>query len=119
MTAPAYARGTVVVAADPFGRTPRRPYLVVSDDSHPFAGEQYIGLGITTKEYEASLPLAGRFRRGRLNRESFVSPWAVVSLRDVDVDRAVARTTGEVVDSAVDRLRRYVVGDGGEERAAP
>jgi len=49
------SRGTVVVAADPFGHTPRRPYLLVSDDGHPFAGEQYIALGITTKEYEDNL----------------------------------------------------------------
>jgi len=45
-----YRRGTVVVASDPFGNTPRRPYLIVSDESHPFTGEQYIGAGISTKE---------------------------------------------------------------------
>ena len=33
-----YERGVIVVAADPFGTTLRRPYLIVSDDSHPFAG---------------------------------------------------------------------------------
>ncbi len=40
-------RGSVVVAADPYGNTSRRPYLIVSDESHPFAGEQYIAAGIS------------------------------------------------------------------------
>lgn len=104
-----HGRGTVVVAADPFGNTPRRPYLVVSDSDHPFAGTQYVALGITTKDYPDSLPLADAFERGGLNRESFVSPWAVVSLRDVD--RAVAHASADLVDSAVRRLREYI-GDG-------
>ncbi|MFC7041967.1 hypothetical protein [Halonotius sp. GCM10025705] len=51
-----YERGHVVVAADPLGDTPRRPYVIISDDSHPFAGRQYIALGISTQES------ASRFR---------------------------------------------------------
>lgn len=102
-----YERGVIVVAADPFGNTPRRPYLIVSDGSHPFAGNQYIALGITTKEYAESLSLAGAFKTGTLNRESFVSPWAVVSLQDIDVDRAVARVTSELATAAVDELMQY------------
>lgn len=100
-------RGVVVVAADPFGNTPRRPYLIVSNTSHPFAGKQYIALGITTKEYTESLPLAGAFETGTLNRESFVSSWAVVSLQDIDVDRAVARVTDELIAAAVDKMMQY------------
>ena len=59
-----YDRGVIVVASDPFGNTPRRPYLIVSDETHPFAGKQYIALGITTKEYAESLPLADAFETG-------------------------------------------------------
>lgn len=103
-----YDRGVVVVAADPFGNTPRRPYLLVSNETHPFDGNQYIALGITTKEYPESLPLADSFETGTLNRESFVSPWAVVSLRDIDIDRAVARVSTELTDTAVDTMVRYV-----------
>ena len=84
-------RGVIVVADDPFGETPRRPYLIVSGNDHPFAGEQYIALGITTKEYSASLSLADAFETGTLTRPSSVSPWAVVSLLATDIDRAVAR----------------------------
>lgn len=103
-----HERGIIVVAADPFGNTPRRPYLIVSDGTHPFAGKQYIALGITTKEYAESLPLAGSFETGTLNRESFVSPWAVVSIQDIDIDRAVARVTEDLTETAVDEMTQYV-----------
>lgn len=101
-------RGTVVIASDPFGNTPRRPYLILSGDNHPFGTEQYIALGITTQEYPKRVPLEGSFDVGTLTRESFVSPWAVVSLRNVDVDRAVARVTLEITDFATERMIQYV-----------
>ena len=103
-----HERGVVVVATDPFGNTPRRPYLLISDDTHPFPGDQYITLGITTKEYAESVPLAGAFETGTLNRDSFVSPWAVVSLQDSDVDRAVARVTTELIETVTDQTMRYI-----------
>ncbi|EFW91132.1 hypothetical protein ZOD2009_16121 [Haladaptatus paucihalophilus DX253] len=103
-----YGRGAVVVASDPFGNTPRRPYLIISGQDHAFAGQQYIALGITTKEYPEGISLANKFEAGTLNRESFVSPWAVVSLMDIDIDRAVARLSEEFVDTAVETMTQYV-----------
>ena len=102
-----YERGYVVVAADPLGDTPRRPYVIVSDDSHPFAGRQYIALGISTQEYSESIPLADEFVEGELNRESFVSPWAVVSLRTTHIDRAVAQVSTEFADEATKQMAAY------------
>jgi len=102
-----YERGYVVVAADPLGDTPRRPYVIISDDSHPFAGRQYIALGISTQEYSESIPLAGEFIEGELNRESFVSPWAVVSLRTSHIERVVAQLSAELTDNATQQLAAY------------
>ncbi|MDQ2072366.1 hypothetical protein RBH20_07445 [Haloarcula sp. H-GB4] len=99
-----YRRGTVVVAGDPSGDTPHRPYLIVSDESHPFAGEQYIAVGISTKEYDESISLADAFVEGRLDRESFVAPWAVISLRNNNIEQAVARVTDSVTERAVRRM---------------
>lgn len=103
-----HQRDTIVVAADPFGTTPRRPYLVVSDDRHPFAGEQCIALGISTKQHDESISLSGAFVEGTLDRESFVAPWAVVSLRETTIDRAVARVEESVTEMAVRRMTGYL-----------
>jgi len=102
-----YERGAVVVATDPYGNTPRRPYLVLSDETHPFAGSQYIAVGITTKEYAPSLPLDGAFVRGTLREPSFVSPWAVVSLRAADIDRAVAMVEQTITETAAKRMAGF------------
>ncbi|WP_227379688.1 hypothetical protein [Haladaptatus halobius] len=82
--------------------------MIISGQDHPFAGHQYIALGITTKEYPEGHSLANAFEAGTLNRESFVSSWAVVSLMDIDIDRAVARLTMEFVDTAVETMTEYV-----------
>jgi hypothetical protein len=103
-----YERGTIVVASDPFGNTPRRPYLLVSDETHPFTGEQYIAVGISTKAYDESIPLADSFTSGELTRESFVSPWAVVSLLESDIERAVAQVETPVTDEVIKQLTAYV-----------
>ncbi len=59
------------------------------------------------KEYEASIPLADSFIEGELNRESFVSPWAVVSLRTTHIDRAVAQVSTAVTDRATQQMAAY------------
>ena len=101
-------RGSVVVASDPYGHTPRRPYLILSDEAHPFAGEQYIAVGITTKEYPPPISLEGGFVEGGLSERSFVSPWAVVSLRDADIERAVAIVDQLVTRTAAEQMARFV-----------
>ena len=101
-------RGSVVVASDPYGHTPRRPSLLVSDEAHPFAGEQYIAAGITTKSYPPSIPLEDRFVDGGLSEQSFVSPWAVVSLREADIERAVAIVDQTVTRTTAEQIARFV-----------
>ena len=101
-------RGSIVVASDPYGHTPRRPYLILSDATHPFAGEQYIAAGITTKEYPPSISLEGGFVEGGLSERSFVSPWAVVSLREPDIERAVAIVNQTVTRAVAQQIARFV-----------
>lgn len=38
----AYSQGAIVIAEDPFGNAPKRPYLILSNDTVPFHGEEYI-----------------------------------------------------------------------------
>ncbi len=47
---------------------------MLSDEAYPFAGEQYIAAGITTKTYPPSVSLEGHFVDGSLSERLFVSP---------------------------------------------
>ncbi|WP_436906538.1 type II toxin-antitoxin system PemK/MazF family toxin [Halosimplex marinum] len=99
----AYSQGAVVVAADPFGDSPKRPYLVLSNDTVPFHGQEYVAAVVTTTARDEAVELTDdRFERGRLPRTSYVSPWSVVTLKDWMVDKQPAEAT----DAAVDEVRR-------------
>lgn len=103
-----YRQGDVVVATDPFGYAPTRPYLVVSNDARPFQGEDYLVAGITTTERSAAISLAGEFDAGRLNRRSYVSPWVVLTIRDEHVEKRVAVASSTVVSEAAAAIADYV-----------
>lgn len=104
-------RGDVVRSSDPFklGDDKQRPWLVVSNDSHPFGGEQYIAVAISTKEYADSLALSEEiWEVGGVPRESFVSPWAVHSPRQEDFVAWQGTLTEEFVQRVVERVESYL-----------
>jgi mRNA interferase MazF len=51
-------RGTVVTATDPFGETPIRPFVLVSDATtgHPFSDNESVGIVVTTTQRERGHP---------------------------------------------------------------
>jgi mRNA-degrading endonuclease toxin of MazEF toxin-antitoxin module len=104
-------RGDVVRSADPFklGDDRQRPWLIVNNDAHPFDGEQYIAVAISTKEYGDSIPLSeGVWEVGGVPRQSFVSPWAVHSPRHEDFVAWQGRVTGSFVDTVVEAVETYL-----------
>jgi mRNA-degrading endonuclease toxin of MazEF toxin-antitoxin module len=104
-------RGDVVRSSDPFklGTERQRPWLVVNNETHPFAGEQHVAVAISTKEYDDSLPLhEDSWEIGGVPRESVVSPWAVHSPRDEDLVAWQGRVTDAFADRVVDSLETHL-----------
>ncbi len=104
-------RGDVVRSADPFklGSDRQRPWLVVNNDTHPFADEQHVAVAISTKEYGDSLQLSEDiWEVGGVPRESFVSPWALHSPRSEDLVGWQGRVTDRFVDRVVDSIATYL-----------
>ena len=104
-------RGDVVRSSDPFktGNDRQRPWLIVSNRTHPFFGDQYIALAISTKQYDESLELSDdSWEIGGVPETSFVSPWAVHSPRIEDLVKWQGRVSGEFVDQAIDSLLPYL-----------
>ena len=45
-----YERGDVVEASDPFTEEkPSRPFVIINTEAHPFHGEQYVAVTLTTR----------------------------------------------------------------------
>jgi hypothetical protein len=87
-----------VVWHDGLFRSSGRPWLVLSDDGHPFHGEEYLVAGLTTTVREDAIPLDDSdWTVGGLPRKSHVSPWFLTTLKHPDIDRGVGRLTPRIV----------------------
>lgn len=105
----AHSQGAVVVGTDPFGGNQTRPYLVLSNSTHPFHGEEYLAALVTTTERNTAVPLAGEYVEGRLPYESYVNPWNLLTLKNTAVEKRVAQASDTVVATTVDELTGCVV----------
>lgn len=105
----AYPIGGVVIGRDPFGAGTDRPYLIVSNDTHPFHGEEYVATVVTTTERDRAVQLSeDSFLEGSLPRRSFVSSWNPVTLKDHLIEKHVASIASNVVDEVASELTTYI-----------
>jgi len=110
-------RGDVVRSADPFklGTDRQRPWLIVNNDTHPFADEQHVAVAVSTSEYDDSLRLRDDvWETGGVPRDSFVSPWAVHSPRNEDLVAWQGRVTDAFVSTVVNSIEKYLQAEQGE-----
>jgi mRNA-degrading endonuclease toxin of MazEF toxin-antitoxin module len=105
----AFPQGAIVIAEDPFGKTPKRPYLILSNDQHPFYGQEYVAVGITTTGRTEAVKLTtNRVETGRLPRTSYISPWSVLTLKDWMISTQPAKATDATVDTVRQELEAYL-----------
>lgn len=106
-----YDRGDVAYGADPFkGADAARPWLVINTDDHPFQGDQYIAITLTTKTWHDDRITLDEddWIKGGTPEESHVVPWSVSSIDHDDLDFWQGRLRSAVVDRSVDALTRYL-----------
>lgn len=106
-----HERGDIVWADDPFkdGEDAGRPFLVVSNDHHPFVDEQVSVVALTTTPRDAAVPLADdAVTIGGLPRESYVAPWLTFTRDERHIERRLARVEQEFVDAIIDELLTYL-----------
>lgn len=107
----ALKRGHVVLAPDLFKADDdaTRPWVVINTEEHPFDGEQYIVMGLTTKAwYEARLPLDTKdYRHRQAPRDSSIVPHAIASLPPALMTEYVCLIRDGPLDRAVEVLVDY------------
>ncbi|MCY4732100.1 type II toxin-antitoxin system PemK/MazF family toxin [Natronomonas gomsonensis] len=107
-----YERGDVIEAGDPFTQEPAsRPFVIINTESHPFDGEQYVALTLTTRTwYEETLPVSpDDFGAGGVPAESSIVPWGVSSPAHDDIRDWFGRLEDEVVNEAVEQFVGYLM----------
>lgn len=105
-------RGHIVLAGDPFkaGDDATRPWVVVNNETHPFDGQQYIGMALTTKTwYDARVPIrADEYQHRTAPQESSIVPHAIASLQPNLMTDYICRIQSAPIDRAVDTLLDYL-----------
>ena len=105
---PIFERGDVVYGDDPFkSEEDARPWLILSNhEGHPFHGEQYIVVTLTSKSWMDGLidiPEEDWLRGGTPDKSRIV-PWSVQSIDDEDIDFWQGRLESDLVEEAIAAL---------------
>lgn len=104
-----YPRGAVVVGPDLVGPRNRRPYVLVSTEDHPFYGEEYTAVPVTSTSRKAAIELTDRrFLEGGLPKRSFAVPWNLVTLKHTVLSVHAGTLSEVTIESIVDEIVRYL-----------
>ena len=99
-----YERGDVVWYPALFADYDR-PFLLISGDDHPFHGEEYVGVAITTTALDAAIPIDDDdWLLGELPKRSFVKPWNPAIVKSEEICSVAGILHEPFVDRTVDRL---------------
>ena len=104
-------RCDVCYGADAFkGADHSRPWVIISNESSPFQGEQYIVLALTTRSWHdgfVRIPDDAWIEGGTPKSSSIVS-WSVETIDADDIEFRQGRLEAELVDETGAQLTEYV-----------
>lgn len=100
MSGEAFARGDVVWHPAPFKSGPaERPFLIVSDSSHPFHGTEYTVVGLTRTNRPPAVELDEEaWEVGDPGEGSYASPWYVFTIKHANINRPKGALTAAATD---------------------
>ena len=105
----AYAQGSIIIADNPFA-SGYRPFLIVSNSSRPYQGDEYTTAIVTTTDRDAAVRFEGAdLTEGAIDvYPSFANPWSLHVLAHDAIDRRVAQVSDDVIRAVAAGIARYV-----------
>jgi len=98
-----------VKGPDLFADHEYRPYVCLSDETHPFSDEEALYAAATTTRRAIAIRLSGDdFETGGLPQETYINPWTVVPIRHADIEHAEGRLTPETTERIAREAARYL-----------
>lgn len=103
------SRGDVIVGPDFIAGSDRRPFVVISNEDHPFSSEECLVVLITTTEREKAISLPGeKFEEGELPKESYASPWTITTLKTTAVQKKIGKLNSDAMREISDQVTTYI-----------
>lgn len=85
-----------------------RPWLIISDTTHPFGHTECIALAMTTQHHSGAVDVPDEaWLEGGSAKEAYISPWYTATIKHRDFDRRQGRLTPARVAKAVVELHEY------------
>lgn len=89
-----------------------RPFVLISSDRHPYHGDEYIGLAITTSTVDGAVPLErGAWMLGELPQPSAIKPWNPAIIKHDRIRSVAGVVQPAMVEEAVSTLVDICTGD--------
>lgn len=102
-------QGDVIIGPDFIGGNSRRPFVVVSNEEHPFNDEECLVVLITTTEREEAVPLPEeKFEEGKLPKESYASPWTITTLKTNVIQERVGKLETRTMEEITKQVTEYI-----------
>ena len=103
------SRGDVVIGPDFIGGNNRRPFVVISNENHPFSSEECLAILITTTEREKAITLSEeKFAEGELPRKSYASPWTITTLKTNVLQEKIGELNSDTMKEISDQVTTYI-----------
>ncbi len=103
------SQGDVVIGPDFIGGNNRRPFVVISNEDHPFSSEECLVVLITTTEREEAISLPEeKFEEGELPKESYASPWTITTLKTSVVQKKIGKLNSDIMREISDQVTIYI-----------
>lgn len=89
----------------PDGTKPDRPWLIVSNNNHPFHGTEYLVLGMTTNPRGGGIEVGkSDCVKGGTSKTSYISPWFAMTLKHTDISHHIGSISDSLVTEAINDL---------------
>ena len=99
----------MVKGPDLFADYDYRPYVCLSDDTHPISDEEALYAAVTTTRRAVAIPLTDDdFTTGGLPRESYVNPWTIATIRHADIQHEEGRLVGATIETIAEEAAGYI-----------
>lgn len=110
MSEEAFARGDVVWHPAPFKSRPEeRPFIILSDTSHPFHGSEYTVVGLTRTNRPPAVELDEEaWEVGDPGEGSYASPWYVFTIKHSNINRPKGALTTAATNEVAEAVAAMV-----------
>lgn len=101
---PPFQRGHVVWV-EWLNHAESRPFLILSDESYPSQGEEYLGVPLSTDEQDNAVQIRPEeWETGGLDRPSFALHWRVQTIPHEAIERGIGELSAEAVSEVAQEV---------------